>query len=439
MMRSLVASFFLTLTLQNQIDAANFSLVEQEAILKSIERLSEKQREVEEELQVLKGLVGMHSVIDALELLEPSPGMAERIKVRIEDGLGAYKEKKYESAKEAFQKAWEEDPNDPIATFNLGMAYQRLGNTALAKRMFKATVELQPPIPYIDTLQTYLTGGSRSQGTSSHTKENDKLKEQRTELANMQKQADSYLHSTELAPPKRRAAVAHVLKKMVAQAKEDKELIKEYFIVIGERYSELELYDEALEVFERYEDSMQGEVLPDGYHGKILAVRERQAALAEILKDYQEDVPESRRARHAIQRDQEELTIFASQMHEFVQKANTEDDDFAKICQRLGEYRWGNRGKRHVIVVNRYEELLFSSLEGTLPLERYKDSSGRQFLRHIVQLSARLPLKEAGYTEVDLFVGGRQVPYAVLFTYVPKHETVIIVRYPLKDVNGNAH
>ncbi len=121
-------------------------------------------------------------------------------------------------------------------------------------------------------------------------------------------------------------------------------------------------------------------------------------------------------------------------MEKFVQEAKSSDADFAMLTERLREYRWGNKPDRHVMVMDRYGQLQFSSLEGTLPIDRYQDVEGRKFLKDITLLADRLEASETQMVPLDLMIQGEKVPYVLLYTYVPKHDSFIIVRMPRKDL-----
>jgi hypothetical protein len=123
-----------------------------------------------------------------------------------------------------------------------------------------------------------------------------------------------------------------------------------------------------------------------------------------------------------------ELEIFSLQLEEFVTELDELDPDFIKIAKRLGEYPWGKRPARHVMVIDRFSDLIHSNLEGTLPIERYQDTQGRKFLKDITQLADCMELKQAEFFEVDLAVNGRVLPYVVMYTYVPKHQAFVVVR-----------
>jgi len=179
---------------------------------------------------------------------------------------------------------------------------------------------------------------------------------------------------------------------------------------------------------------MKGKVLPDGYHTALLDVQEKSKQLDGILDDYVANTP-SKEVSRKLNRDLKELEIFATQIDNFVKDLDSEDADFAKVCKRLKEYRWGDKPDRHVIVASRYLELFYSTLAGTLPLDRYMDEGGDRFFKNITMLADRLPNSHAEFIDVELSVNGTKVPYTVMYSYIPKHEAFVIVRLPKRDLS----
>ena len=178
---------------------------------------------------------------------------------------------------------------------------------------------------------------------------------------------------------------------------------------------------------------MTGKVLPTDYHAKKLQVEDKLAEQRKVLEGYKNHEV-SPTIRQTLTRDLHELGIFSDQLEEFVTEADVGDEDFNKICQRLREYRWGNKSGRHVIVVDRFQGLLYSSLPGTLPLYRYKDNKGRSFLKDITMIPDDLNGREAKFFPVDLNVNGKIISYVVMYAYAPKHGAFIIVRLPKEDL-----
>jgi len=407
--------------------------VDRRQIRESVERLSAAQKQLTQEIESLRKLVGVVSAIEEVALLPAVGGMGERVRLRTEDGIRLFQEEEYERAKESLQRAWERMPNNYITNFNLGMAYYKLGNRPLAKKMFKAALDNKQDFPGSAQARNFLEPG-RSRAVAadddSLTKEEEALM---TVMINLKKEGDSYMKSQSLSYPEQMQAAVSTFDKLVEKGGNHKALVRKFFVGIGEAYAAFELYDKAMDAFGHYEKAMTGKVFPDGYHTRVLRVEDQQREQAKALKAYVANRPE-KDIKRKLNRDLEELEIFAAQLDEFVETTHVSDSDFNKWCARLKEYRWGNRKDRHVIVVDRFQELLYSSLAGTLPLVRYQDVEGRKFLRDITLLADRLGLKEVEFFPVDLKVRNKDAPYVVMYTYVPRHKAFIIVRLPREDL-----
>lgn len=408
--------------------------LDREKILQAIEKIGKQQKALADEITGLKSLMGVHSGLEDLGLLPAENGFSERVKLRTEDGAEAYREGDYERAKEAFRKAWEASSGSVVTNFNLGMSYQRLGNIPLAKKMFKATLDLGKDFEHKDRLEAFLEGRDpREPSLSSE----ERLV--RTALVNLKKEAETYMRTQGLPMARRMRASVKAVREMEEVFSTKEAFVQEFGLFVGETYAAFELYDQAFEAFKRFEESMKDKELPDDYYTRLLQVEQKKQEVEGILSQYIGNEPKRGRARK-VRRDLDELKIFAAQMNEFVQEVEGEDEDFEKITQRLSEYQWGGRAGRHVVVVDRYGQLLFSSLEGTLPIEQYQDTRGQQFLKNITKLAGRLELKQVEVVPLKLALrsetaGVDEVPYLVLYTYIPKHESFIIVRYPTKDLS----
>jgi hypothetical protein len=300
--------------------------------------------------------------------------------------------------------------------------------------MLKVAYEAKKDLPNAEKIKGYLEGKSSKiiakLGDDSLTEEELDLK---TEVINLQKEGESYMASRVMPFPERMKAVLDSQQAMVDKIGEHAKLKRIFYVTISDTYATFEWYDRAIDLLKDYEKSMGGKVLPNGYYTKKLqyqdSVKKQHKELAKYKNNAQEDYVKTK-----LTRDMRELEIFGSQMQEFVSKANSDDVDFKKICQRLKEYRWGNKTNRHVIVINKYQELLFSSLEGTLPLERYRDTEGKAFLKNITFMGSKMDKKHVQYFPVDLSVNGKSHPYVVMYTYIPKHESYIVVRLSRDDI-----
>ena len=400
-----------------------------EELLAIIEKISKQQEQLTEEIDHLKRLLGAPSILDDLSPLAGTEAMSEVVHLRTDDGIQAFNKRKFISAKDDFRYAWEEDSNLAITNYNLGLAYHHLGKKALAKRMLKTAIGIDTKIQGIEKIHQYL-----AEGTDTEEKEPSKESETLSnELINLKKEVKSYLSSSSLPAWRRMKESAAILEEIIEKVQEDGDLVEEHFPWAAETYAAFEWYDRAIQTLDVYEKSMEGKILPDGYHKKRLAIVEKKKSLDESLEEYVSQELEKENQRK-LRKDLRELEIFATQIEEFVQKAEKEDPDFIKICHRLKEYRWGGRQNRHVLVVNRFQELLYSSLPGTLPIDRYQDRQGKKFLKNITLLADQLGGNHSLSTKVDLNLNGKIVPYVVLYTYIPKHQLFVIVRLPEKDI-----
>jgi tetratricopeptide (TPR) repeat protein len=399
-------------------------------LLESVEQISSQYRLLKEEIDHLKTLLGAGPELEDLQPLAGTKAMSERVRTRLVEGGESFQSGDYEDAKKKFQIAWEKAPDKAVTNYNLGITYHRLGNFPLAKKMLKAALEQNETIAGSSKIRSYLLGGE----DSPHGKElSEEDKVMQTAMTNLKKEASSYLHMKSLPLPKRRAETVKVLRQMRAKAEDNSNLKQDYFLEVADSYALFELYDDAVAVLDEYEQSMRDKVLPDGFYSKRLQIEGKKAKLSDSLEGYIGNQPDPVVARE-IKNDKEELEIFASQLSQFAQELDDEDPDFTKISKRLNEYRWGGKPNRHVLVVSRFEELLHSSLKGTLPIDRYQDIQGNKFLKDITRLADRMVYKQVETKKVELSVGNHTVPYYLLYTYIPKHEAFIIVRIPRADL-----
>lgn len=421
----------LLLGLSSSLCGGELTPAQRKELVRGLERLEEQQRALDDQIHSLKKLLGADSPLEGLKPLEAEKGMAEGLVAFVEDGRKAYSKGDFDLAKESFQSAWEIDPEHALTNFNLGLAYYKQGNLPLAKRMLKVAVEKHAGLDESGQIAKFLEGDNRQELV---TKEPSELDKKRTQLTNLKNEADSYLRSTKLELPRKRAKTFGVLEEMLKVIGEETELIEECYSDIADRYAALEQYQRALDLYKAYETAMQNKLLPDNFYTKQQDVEQRYEALTATLEGYLNNKVEDRNIARRVDRDQEELKIFATQMERFVSQVSEEDGDFKKICKRLRDYRWGGRPGRHVLVVSRHQELLYSSLRGTLPIDRYQDAQGEPFLSNITLLADRLDLKQTELLEVDLKIRGEPVPYLVLYTFIPKHQAFIIVRMPKGDI-----
>ncbi|MDF2578075.1 MAG: hypothetical protein K0S74_1559 [Chlamydiales bacterium] len=400
----------------------------------SIQKLEQQQKAMEEELKKLKGLLGMNDAIYQLKLLKSLTSLPDKVVPLMEQGIKDYELEKYEEAKELFQKVWEELPENLEANFNLGMTYYQLSNVILAKQMFQTALKANPQIEGAKILRSFIDNKDEIAASTESQEESEEVKGLRTEFLNKQKEANSYLKAN-FAYPKRAQLVIEILDVLSSKGAAHDSIIRDFFPWISETYTNFECYQKALEILKSYEKAMEGKELPDGYHTKRLELEQKVTEQQILLKPYIGNKMEERVSLR-LRADREELSIFASQMDQFVQKANTTDADFVKLCERLREFKWGRKAQRHVVVIDRFQNILFSSPEGTQPLERYQDAQGRKYFKDICLLSNQLELKQTEFVQVEVAINNRIIPYIVMYTFVPKHQVFIVVRIPRDDLAG---
>jgi tetratricopeptide (TPR) repeat protein len=420
-MKKLNTVTFLFLTLL--LFTSPLSAFDRHKVMKAFEKIESNEKQLKEEINELRKLLGVNAAVEDLTLLEANKNMSEEIKKKIVEGSKLYNAGDYKEAKKSFREAWESGPDQYITQYNLGLAYQKIGNEALAKKMLKSALESNSELKDADKIREFLTGAVKEEVS-------DGSKVLANDLKNLKKEAQSYAKSSILDEPSKIKETIKTLTLMEEKLKNQPALQRDYYLDIADFYSSFEWHQKALSLYKSYEEAMEGKVLPDGYHSRLLQAEEQTKKQTSEFNSYSMGETQPKVYRK-LKKDLEELKIFASQFQEFVEKPSKSDSDFIKISGRLKEFRWGNFPNRHVIVANRYQEILYSSLPGTLPLDRYQDKRGRQFLKAITFMADEMKLNEANFFTVDLKVGNEYVPYSILFTYIPKHESFIIVRIPL--------
>lgn len=401
-----------------------------ESLKQQVARIARQQEKLAEEIQVLERLLGVVDSLGGLEPMAAPTELLESTQTMIRKGIEAFQEQSYDVAKERFQEAWEEAPESAVTNFNLGLIYHQLGKTALSKRFLKSALDQDPKIKGAEEIRTFLAGDLTEELQDT---ERSELLEARTEMINLKKQASSYLNSKSMTLPKRLSHTCAILRKMEQKSKDNPFLIQDYFRDMADTYASMEMYDQALSLLHQYEEGMRGKILPDGYHADLLRTKQKQQEQTAELARYLGNTP-SREIGRKLTRDLKELSIFARQLDEFVADTDGNDRDFTKLCQRLGEYRWGDRPGRHVLVFSRFQELLWSSLQGTVPLDRYQDSDGNRFFKDIALLADTVEPRHAEFVQVSVPINGQQVPYVLMFAYSAKHEAFIVVRLPERDL-----
>ncbi|MDF2549260.1 MAG: hypothetical protein K0S07_327 [Chlamydiales bacterium] len=390
---------------------------------RSIETLLEKIYETQKQLS--KDIFELKRQLSPSELqkLAPKPpeNGSEECEALYKEGASAFEAQEYSKAKEAFQRLFERAPSNAAANFNLALTYYQMDNDPLARRMFQASLELNKDLPESGAIKKFLNMESKEKE-----KKSEKESALNNTLTNLTKEISSRIKSPSLSLPERMKESTKLLLEMQAQIK-DADLYKEHFPFLLDKLIDLQLYAKANQACQDYESALKGELLYDTYYTKKLLIEEKEKELSLFLKQC---TPTNHPEAKKLKKDLHELNVFASQLHDFVKTSDPQDPDLAKICERLKEYRWGGKAGRQVILASRYQEIVYSSLSGTLPLDRYQDVKGEKFFQKILLLADHLSLKENGIYDITLTIGHKMVPYHILFTYIPKLELFILVKLP---------
>ncbi len=408
--------------------------IDRDKIIDSLNKIASQQSVIDSEVLKIRTL--LHEITDVTNAppLLPNESMDAKITIRTEDGIKAYEAKDYAEAKEFFREAWELLPNSYITNFNLALAYKQLDNLPLAKKLFTTALEINKIFPGSEQANAFIDPNYERKVSEPQTSSLSQAEEMLAiELHNLQQEYGSYMRSEVLTYPEKMRESVTVLNLMIEKAKEHPFLKREYFLSISDAFAAFQLYAEALQTMKSYETAMEGTLLPEDFYSKLLNYEEKRNAQMKLTAKYSGNHP-SKDIETKLNRDLEELGIFSDQLEHFVQTTNKEDSDFAKLCERLGEYRWGNQEGRLVMVVDRYQDLLYSSLEGTLPIARYQDDNGQTFFKNLTFLADDPNLLKPEFFDVTLRVKNQLVPYVVMYSYIPKHQSFIIVRLPRKDL-----
>ena len=421
------AHFFYFFTALSLLKSPLFSQKDAEErwreILRLHRELGRELREWQEE-QTVSSLSGENfSLLEG----EGELSFSQRERERFKEGKRLFEEARWEEAKEKMQEIWENHPNHALSSYNLGVLYYKLGNLSMAKKMWKSVLELDPQFSLSQSLINFLENSPSS-------KKREKEEKERNRCLNQKQEILTYLQLSGLSRSQKLRHILPLLEKMKECALQAPSLQREFFPFITEQYSLLSRYGQALETLREYERQMEGRIFPENYYEKKVQLEEKNREERERLQLYlNREVDE--KIERKLRKNVEELEIFAVQFDQFVQRAEREDEDFQKIVHRLKEFRWGGKRDRHVLVVNLYEEILFSSLAQMLPLENYRDHLGRAFFQDIVQLSPLLSLKQVHFIALQLPLGKQLLSYILLYTFIPKHTLFIIVKIPQEDLN----
>jgi tetratricopeptide (TPR) repeat protein len=402
-----------------------------EEISKIVDRITLKHQELEKEILQLRTLIGTSQV--ALQHLPPIKAentFSQRIQIRTADAIKFYEYKEFEKAKESFRLAWEEEPSSYLTNYNLGIAYYQLGNKALAKKLFKTALDGNLSFPGSSQIEAILYPDLNQKKESQLTQKEPST----VEMENLAKETETYLKSSKINYTQKMRATITLLNEMLAISKANKNLVRVYYLKIADSFAAFELYSKAIDVLNQYQNLLKDEVLTEQYYTQLLNFEEKKKLQDKEVATLIDNTP-SLEIKDKLNRDLNELGVFGTQLDSFVEHLNFDDPDFQKLCERLGDYRWGNKTDKHVLIIDRFQNLLYSSLPGTLPIDRYQDTSGVKFLKNITFLNEQMQLKQTEYFPVDLRVRHDTVPYVIMYTYSPKHQAFIIVRLPKEDLS----
>jgi tetratricopeptide (TPR) repeat protein len=407
-------------------------------LIKIVKDLETHHSRLTKDIIRIKRLLHIDSKLSNVALILPNKEMTKESKGYTNEGIEKYNAQEYDEAKEYFQSAWEEAPNSYVTNFNLALCYYHLGNMPLAKKMMKASIDIKEDLPNKEALDDFLSDTLVDDDENDADDDDaltDEEKEIHTYVINMKKEIESYMKSTSMPFHSKIKAIIHNLETITEKISGHDKLIHQFNLSLAEVYTNYEYYSAAYGLLGEYEKSMEGKILPDNFYTKKLSLENMLKKQDLTIKGYENsDLDDA--LKYTLSRDLHELEIFGSQMENFVSTTQENDNDFSTLCQRLKEYRWGNKLNRHVMVINRFQKLLYSSLPGTLSLDRYKDTTGKTFLKDITLLGKSLDEKKATYFNVDLTVRGKVIPYVVMYTYIPKHEAFIVIRLPREDLTS---
>jgi len=212
-------------------------------------KIADQQQKLADEVQELLKLLGMQSALSNISLISADASASSAVKVATADGIKEYQKKRFEEAKESFQKAWEDAPNTAFTNFNLGMVYHKLGKTALSKKMLKTSLDLDSSLAGSDKVKAFLEG-KEFEKDIVNSEENKEIDEAKTQLTNLKKRVDSYLSSKTMPVPKRMSAAVEQLNKMVDIAGNHDKLVEEYYLDIADNFVAFEMFDRATELYQ---------------------------------------------------------------------------------------------------------------------------------------------------------------------------------------------
>lgn len=407
------------------IQGAEITNFDQEECQKTLSRIEKSLGEINLEIENLKTKLLGKSALEKLPLLIPQKfNKKEQDTLRKAETL--YQKGEYSNAKQILQEIWESYPDDAEINFNLGLVYYRLNKGSLTRQFLEQALKLNSSLQGAATIREFL---KKSSTVPESSKESKELKSIRIRANNLYKEAIGYSGSN-LDYPKKLKLTLTTLDKLKQELWDKQSVFSEHALAISDLYASYEQLKTSLEILGHYEEWMQDKELPDGYHLKKLGLQEKLRDQEEYLKQYTSPSEVDDTIKTRLQKNLEELAIFGVQLQDFVQELSDKNQDFLNFTERLKEFNWGNKSSKHTLIFDRYQNILFSSPEGSLPIDKYQDVQGKKFFKDICNLWNQFSIKETGYLEIELLVHNRIIPYILLYTYVPKHEAFIVVKLP---------
>lgn len=424
---------FLPLLLAGSAFAAdNFDKDKALKALAAFESAQEAARSAMTQLREACGLVEVAKEVQDLEPISDT-GLSKTAREKTDAGIKALQGKDLDKAKTAFQAAYEAQCDSATTQFNLGLIHLRQNNVVLAKKMLRQALDTSKttkvPLLGSERLIAYLDDAPAA-GPSPKLDAQAAPSKERTELSNKKKQLESLLKvDRKLATLKQ---VYSLLQTIGDVCQQKTELAPEFLPFVASTWEDLGDFDKASATLAAYETAMAGKELPESHFSKLLSLKAKKQEQGKTWATYQNASPKAAIAKRC-QRNLDELSVFATQIDDFVKELDDSDADFQKLCQRLKEFRWGQQPDKHVVIANKAKELIYSSLPGAVALDRYRDSKNRAFFVDICQMGAS-DLAGPHYFPLQLQVNGQLVDYAGFWIYAPKQEVFIVVRVPESEL-----
>jgi hypothetical protein len=256
------------------------------------------------------------------------------------------------------------------------------------------------------------------------------------QLGNIQNEITTYIKAPINSANRRLELVTPLLLQMqrlmglACEGEHDRGQLQQYGLFVVEQYMLLDWLTEAKHMLDVYEEWMLGRPMPQQFYAIKLDLLDRLQSKREQEERYFQ-ILSLQEGNLVSKKDVMELSAFGAQLNDFITPPwDKSNGDFQLLCQRLKEYKWAKQPRRHVIIMNRLGQLLFSSLEGTQSLDCYQDQTGRSFFKEISNLGDRLQTKQVEGCLIKILVGSKEMSYSLIYTYSPANELFIVVRIP---------